>query len=248
MKQVKQTKLFLFIFLLIATFSLNAQVGVGTATPAASAQLDVSSTTKGFLPPRMDSTARNAIVSPATGLTIYNTTIKAFQVYNGIAWYSTVHFIGESYGDGIVFYVYDNGQHGLISATDDQSTGTQWSNGVFRYTGTYSSDGLNAGAMNTALIVATQIADNPTANFAARVCSDYFVIAGGITHGDWYLPSRYELNLLYLQKAVVGGFGGVYWSSSEAGLSTAVLQNFSTGIWFPDFKDNYFRVRPIRSF
>jgi hypothetical protein len=53
MKQVKQTKLLLLIFLLVGTFSLNAQVGIGTNTPAASAQLDVSSTTKGFLPPRM---------------------------------------------------------------------------------------------------------------------------------------------------------------------------------------------------
>ncbi|MEO6405797.1 MAG: hypothetical protein ABIY51_14985, partial [Ferruginibacter sp.] len=41
---------------------------------------------------------------------------------------ATVHYIGESYGGGIVFYVYDNGQHGLIAATADQSTGIQWAN------------------------------------------------------------------------------------------------------------------------
>jgi hypothetical protein len=52
---------------------------------------------------------RNAISSPATGLTIYNTTSNAFECYNGTNWYSTVHYIGESYGGGIVYYVYDNG-------------------------------------------------------------------------------------------------------------------------------------------
>ena len=77
-------------------------VGVTTAITT-SAVFEIVSTTKGFLPPRMDSTQRNAIVSPAQGLTIYNTTSKAFEVFNGAAWYSTVHYIGESYGGGIVF-------------------------------------------------------------------------------------------------------------------------------------------------
>ena len=249
---MKQAQRLLFVFLLLATVSAQAQnVGIGTTTPAASAQLDVSSTTKGFLPPRMDSTARNAIVSPAAGLTIYNTTLKSVQVYNGTAWYSTVHFIGESYGGGIVFYVYDNGQHGLIAATADQSSGIQWYNWTYRHTGTYG-DGLNAGAMNTALIIATQMADNQTGNFAAKVCADYSVTVGGfggIRYGDWYLPSKHELNLLYLQKTVVGGFISFnYWSSSENGVNTAWYQNFFDGHQFNDVKFNEFRVRAVRAF
>ena len=63
-------KYILLGFMLFFTIATKAQVGVGTATPETSAKLDVSSTTKGFLPPRMDSTQRNAIVSPAQGLTI----------------------------------------------------------------------------------------------------------------------------------------------------------------------------------
>jgi len=227
----------------------NGNVGIGTPTPAASAQLDVNSTTKGFLPPRMDSTQRNAIVSPPAGLTIYNTTINAFQVYNGIAWYSTVHFIGESYGGGIVFYIYDNGQHGLISATADQSTAIQWYNGTNRYTGA-TGDGLNAGTMNTALIVATQMADNQTGNFAAKVCSDHSVTVDGVNYGDWYLPSWHELNLLYLQKNAVGGFvNDAYWSSREAGGDDfASFQNFSNGFRGSLPKNSFIRVRAIRAF
>lgn len=129
--------------MLFFTIATKAQVGVGTATPETSAKLDVSSTTKGFLPPRMDSTQRNAIVSPAQGLTIYNTTSKAFEVFNGTAWYSTVHYIGESYGGGIVFYVYDNGQHGLISSTSNQSSSIKWWAGAYTNTMAYA-DGVGA--------------------------------------------------------------------------------------------------------
>ena len=60
-------------------------VGIGGA-PDASAQLDVSSTTKGFLPPRMTTTQRNAIGSPAEGLIIYNTTDNKFQGLNDAGW------------------------------------------------------------------------------------------------------------------------------------------------------------------
>ena len=236
------------IFVLLQ-LCLYAQVGIGTATPDASAKVDIASTTQGFLPPRMTTTQRDAIAGPATGLTIYNTTIKAFQVYNGTAWFSTVHFIGESYGGGIVFYVYDNGQHGLIAATADQSTGIQWYNGIVRYTGT-TGDGLNAGAMNTALIVATQLADNQTGNFAAKVCADYSVTVGGTTYGDWYLPSKHELNLLYLQKTVVGGFNnmGYYWSSSEFASLFAWYQDFYDGYQGYNIKDYTFYVRAVRAF
>lgn len=59
----------------------NGIISTGTSTPSASAQLDVSSTTRGFLPPRMTTTQRDAISSPASGLVIYNTTTSKLQVY-----------------------------------------------------------------------------------------------------------------------------------------------------------------------
>jgi hypothetical protein len=56
-------------------------IGMATLTPDASAQLDITSTTRGFLPPRMTTTQRDAISSPAAGLVIYNTTTSKLQVY-----------------------------------------------------------------------------------------------------------------------------------------------------------------------
>lgn len=71
-------KKYLFIaFLLVVGFNSTAQIGIGTTTPNASAQLDVNSTKKGFLPPRMSEAQKNAIVSPAEGLIIFQTDATA---------------------------------------------------------------------------------------------------------------------------------------------------------------------------
>ena len=64
----------------------NGNVGINTSTPVASAQLQVDSTTRGFLPPRMTTTQRNAIASPAAGLIVYDTTENKHYGFNGTTW------------------------------------------------------------------------------------------------------------------------------------------------------------------
>jgi hypothetical protein len=75
---------------LICIFSstqLTAQTGIGTTTPHASAKLDITSVDKGFLPPRMTSSQRDAIPSPAAGLMVYQTDgTSGLYYYNGSAW------------------------------------------------------------------------------------------------------------------------------------------------------------------
>ena len=70
------------IFLLV-NINANAQVGIGTTTPDTSTMLDVQSSTKGILIPRMDSTQRIAISSPATGLLVFDTDSDSFWFYSG---------------------------------------------------------------------------------------------------------------------------------------------------------------------
>jgi hypothetical protein len=83
----------------------NGNLLVGTNTIVPSAIVDFTSTTKGFLPPRMTTTQRNAIVSPVTGLTIYNTDTgwvqtnqsnthrNALNTYDGSKWVGVTTFL-----------------------------------------------------------------------------------------------------------------------------------------------------------
>lgn len=64
-------------------------IGIGTTTPAASAQLEVSSTNKGFLMPRMTTGQRDSIVSPAVGLQIFNLDDHCTDLYDGANWIKT---------------------------------------------------------------------------------------------------------------------------------------------------------------
>ena len=156
--------------------------------------------------------------------------------------------IGQAYQGGIIFYIDESGQHGLIAAVADQSVGVQWFNPSYKYTGT-SGDGLYAGAMNTKLIVRKQIADKQKGNFAAKACAEYSVIENGVLYDDWYLPSKYEMNLLYQQKRKVGEFAeSYYWTSTELINRGAWLQNFSNGSQVDYSTYNATYVRAIRAF
>jgi hypothetical protein len=206
----------------------SQRIGVGTDAPLAT--FDIHGTF-GLMDGNQG--AGKVLTSDANGLASWS--------YNG-------HYVGESYGGGIVFYVYDNGKHGLIAATTDQDVGMRWFNNNYRHTGS-TGDGVNAGLMNTTLIIALQIPDNYAGNFAAKVCSDYSVTVGGVNYGDWYLPSKYELNLLYQQKDVVGGFSLYeYWSSTEQDASNAWFQFFDSGVQDYYFKISTYSVRAVRAF
>jgi hypothetical protein len=147
--------------------------------------------------------------------------------------------VGDSAQGGIVFWVDETGEHGLVVATVDQSPGKQWSNKAD--TTNAVRDGIGAGMYNTERIIANQ----STGNYAAQICANYQ--GGG--YGDWYLPSKYELNLLYLQKNAIGGFvNDFYWSSTENDNINAWGEYFSSGYQTvnPNIYPGY--VRAVRAF
>ncbi|MFT6282125.1 MAG: hypothetical protein ACJA0U_002260 [Salibacteraceae bacterium] len=213
-------------------------VGIGTTSPAAN--LDVVGTVK-----ITDGTegAGKVLTSDGTG----NAT---WQTASGPA----AHYIGESYGGGIVFFVYDGGAHGLIASTADQSAGIQWSNnGIWKFIGV-SGDGVGSGDQNTSVAIAAMVNDNQNGAFAARACADYSVVSGGMMYGDWYMPSWEELKLLYAERVAVGGFANAeYWSSTEVAVGTgsgdlAYMKHFGSAAEGWSQKQNPKPVRAIRAF
>ncbi len=85
---MKNLNTLLVAIILITKITLNAQMAVSTngSTADASAMLEVKSTNKGFLPPRMTDAQMEAIANPADGLSIYNTDVNALCYYNGTDW------------------------------------------------------------------------------------------------------------------------------------------------------------------
>ncbi len=74
------------LVLMLTSYTTIAQVGIGTLTPDASSMLDINSTSKGLLAPRMTSAQRLAITSPANGLLVYDITDNAFYFYDASQW------------------------------------------------------------------------------------------------------------------------------------------------------------------
>jgi hypothetical protein len=106
---------FLVLFSLLLAFQQGfTQTVIGGSTPDGSAMLDVQSTTKGMLPPRLTSTQRDAISNPAEGLMIYNTDTDCLNHFAGCRWYEHCGtplpgILGSS------FTAYDNGAGAYFS-------------------------------------------------------------------------------------------------------------------------------------
>lgn len=64
----------------------NGNKGIGTNAPNENAILDVTSTTKAFMPPRMTTTQKNAIAIPTAGMVVYDTDTNKLCIYTGAAW------------------------------------------------------------------------------------------------------------------------------------------------------------------
>ena len=130
---------------------------------------------------------------------------------------------GMGPGGGIVFYTTDNGVHGLEVCQNDLGSGV-WNDAVVTPPSS-TSPYIGTGMMNTLTMIA-----QGTVTGSARLCRNYN--GGGFT--DWFLPSKDELNLIYVNLTLngIGGMGTLmpYWSSTQDVVSYSWCQNFSSGV------------------
>lgn len=199
-----------------------------------------------------------SFISSLTGLT-GNTTyyVRAYATNSSGTGYgdlkslktiTTTFGIGYFYKGGIIFYLDGTNQHGLIAAPQDQSSSAEWGCSGTRI-GCISTD-IGTGQANTTMI----INGCSTTYIAARIC--YNLVLNG--YDDWFLPSKDELNQMYLQKNSIGGLtisgeNVWYWSSSECsdqgGDGYAWLESFIAGDQHLGDPKNLARnVRAVRAF
>ena len=80
---------FIIFLMFFSCFCFAQSSGIGTSSPESSAILEVKSVSGGFLAPRLSQAQRDAIVSPASGLMIYNTNVNCYEFWNGSEWFNT---------------------------------------------------------------------------------------------------------------------------------------------------------------
>lgn len=170
---------------------------------------------------------------------------------------SAAHYVGELYGGGVVFWVDQTGQHGLIVSMIDLSTGQAWSNITDQLIGTTAQSDWDGNSNTTAIT-----GQSGHTSSAAKLCADYTNADYGTgTYSDWYLPSRGELNDLWnnlkaVQKALDSDGNSsttaiaknYYWSSSEYGNDGAWNFYFFFGDTGYNTKDDTVYVRAVRAF
>jgi len=249
--------------------SVNGKVIVGASSDdftlfSPSVLLDVKSTTRGFLPPRMTKAQRDAITWPAEGLMIWCFDNAEIEVFNGLNWVNmngrisnSYLSIGDAYQGGIVSHILKSGdpgydaniQHGLIIAFSDIGQ-FPWNIGSPISTGaTAGMSILGTGLSNTNTIITIH---GNTGSYAAKVCRDFR--GGGYT--DWYLPSRYDLKKSYDNFTLINLIFELnerplwynYWSSTEENTSYANTGEAASGYGFSILKSDLNYVRPMRSF
>ncbi len=188
------------------------------------------------------------------GTTVYAIKTTTGGVITDIQQCATpTYSVGQTALGGKIAYIlqpgdpgYDaNVQHGLIATSADISESVQWGCAGTRLTGALAS-AIGSGNQNTIDI----ITECPTSGIAAQLCAE--LTLGG--YSDWYLPSKDELNKLYLNRVAIGGFTTTagfsnYWSSTQFDFNNpAYQQAFESGAQNGSEKDAYHRVRAVRSF
>jgi hypothetical protein len=172
------------------------------------------------------------------GGTEFSTLVGTIPIILAPSARESMHYVGQYLGGGIVFYVEDGGKHGLITATIDHS---MWRDGSYSRAYTVR-DGVATDKFNAKRMLALRGAE--------AYEESLFPSQQGHKLSDWYLPTRYELDLLYLNRHILGGYSAFVrgWKSTEVSRVNAWFGSFRTGASFTNGKDDVAYIRVLRSF
>ncbi len=141
--------LFIILPFIFFSYGFTQSIGIGTTTPNASSILDIKSNNKGVLLPRTSTTSRNAIVNPAKGLLLYDTTTSGFWFHSGSAW---AQLSGAGNGWSLTGNAGINPATNFIGTTDNQPlrfrVNNAWAGEIHPSNGNVFF-GIDAGASNT---------------------------------------------------------------------------------------------------
>jgi len=185
-------------------------VGVGTLTPDPSAMMEVNSTVGGFLPPRMTSSQREAITSPAAGLLVYQTdSLAGYYYYTGTNWVS-IEGAGEGANSSATCIDYDNNAYPTITV------GTQiWMAENLRVAHYRNGDAIPTAPNNGAWAALTTGAycwyDNDSASYAKYgALYNWYAVddSRGLCPAGWHLPTYTDWTTLTSYLGGQNGAGG----------------------------------------
>ena len=164
--------------------------------------------------------------------------------------------IGDFIEGGIVFFVDETGNHGLVSAINDQSSSATWNKRKLVRRNERLSE--NFDTTTTIFGSKSQRKSNINKYNANRICSKLKIKINGVIYKDWFLPSKENLELMYLNRNIInenttknGGsefIDSYYWSSSEFDYTNAWVQSFKDGKRAYHYKNYFYKVRPVRAF
>lgn len=216
----------------IVTFEYGATTGYGISVTASQSPIN------GNLSAQV-----NADALSLTKGAIYHYRIVATNsigtTYGEDVTFTATYKIGDNMHGGLIFYIDESGEHGLVSTTSDQINGPWGCANVIGAGGRT----IGTGMQNTIDIVLSCSSEG----YAAKICYD-LVLNG---YDDWFLPSRDELSLMCsnLYEHNLGGFyGNYYWSSSQYNTGSAYANNFFYNATATRSKSDPIRARAVRAF
>ncbi len=203
----------LVVLFLFVSFAAFAQTGIGTTTPDASAKLDVSSSNKGFLPPRVALTATNSaspVTNPANGLMVFNTVTAGSSPFQVVP--------GYYYWDGV----------GLKWVSLSTTVGNVQNQAVFRSTSNT--------AYGNAVSTWNSRFNNMASGDLTVTSNTNFALSNGIYKIEWGLPYQTgsTYNIMQLQENLTSTWSAFLSDGSFANVGNGGDSNWGGGTYVSD--------------